>query len=126
MFSKFWKISIVIPTAKVKNSFSPGDNHPISILPSLSKDLEILIQDSILSFFIRFGLLNRLQSGFRLAHSTSTALLNVTDCFRKGYERRLVTVLLLLDFFKAFDSVIHDLHCKKLSTIFKFDSIATF
>jgi Reverse transcriptase (RNA-dependent DNA polymerase) len=122
MFPKSWKISKVIPIAKLKNPSSPGDYRPISILPSLSKALEILMKDQILSFVIRFGLLNRLQSGFHSAHSTTTALLND---FHKGCERRMVTVLLLLDFSKAFDSVIQDLLCKKLSTIFKFDSTAT-
>jgi Reverse transcriptase (RNA-dependent DNA polymerase) len=94
----------------------------LSIFPSLSTALEILMKDQIFSFVIRFGLLNRLQSGFRSTHSTTTAFLNVTDGFHKNCERRMVTVLLLFDFSKAFDSVIHDLLSKKLSTIFKFDS----
>jgi Reverse transcriptase (RNA-dependent DNA polymerase) len=111
MFPKSWKISKIIPIAKVKNPSSPGDYPSISILPSLSKASEIMMKDQILSFVICFDLLNRLQSGFRSGHSTITALLNVTDDFNKAFERRLVTVLLLLDFPKAFDSVIHHLQC---------------
>jgi Reverse transcriptase (RNA-dependent DNA polymerase) len=67
----------------------------------------------------------RRSSGFRSAHSTTTALLNFTDDFHKGCERRMVTVLLVLDISKALESVLHDLLCKKLSTFFKFDSTAT-
>jgi Reverse transcriptase (RNA-dependent DNA polymerase) len=124
LFPKTWKISKVIPIAKVKDPRTPTDYRPICILSSLSKALEILMKDQIMPFMIRYGFLNRFQSGFRPAHSTTSALLKVTDDFRKACERRLVTVLLLLDFSKAFDSVIHDLLCNKLSSAFKFDSSA--
>jgi Reverse transcriptase (RNA-dependent DNA polymerase) len=52
-------------------------------------------------------------------------MLIVTDDFRKASEHRFSTVLLLLDFSKAFDSVVHDLLCSKLSSKFKFHSTAT-
>jgi hypothetical protein len=78
MCPKSWKISKVIPIVKLQSPSSPGDYRPISILPSLSKALEMLIKDQILSFVILFGLLNRLQSGFHSAQSTTTAFLNVT------------------------------------------------
>jgi Reverse transcriptase (RNA-dependent DNA polymerase) len=68
---------------------------------------------------------HRFQSSFRSAYSTTTALLNVTDDFHKGCESRMITVLLLLDFSKVFDSVIHVFLCEKLSTIFKLDSTAS-
>jgi hypothetical protein len=51
----------------------------------------------------------------------TTALLNVTYDIIQACEHRFVTVLLLLDYFKAFDSVIHDLLCKKLLSSFNFD-----
>jgi Reverse transcriptase (RNA-dependent DNA polymerase) len=86
--------------------------------------LELLMKDQIMPFVIRKSYLNRFQSGFRSAHSTTTALLNVTDDFRQACERRLIIVLLLLDFSKAFDSVIHDLLCNKLLSSFNFDPTA--
>jgi Reverse transcriptase (RNA-dependent DNA polymerase) len=84
------------------------------------------MKDQIMPFVIRNCYLNRFQSAFRSAHSTTTALLNVTDDFRQACERRFVTVLLLLDFSKAFDSVIHDLLCNKLLSSFNFDPTAIF
>jgi Reverse transcriptase (RNA-dependent DNA polymerase) len=77
------------------------------------------MKDQIMDYVMRNCLLNRLQSGFRTAHSTSTALFNVTDDFHKACERRLMTVLLLLDFSKVFDSV-----CSNLSRNCRFHSIA--
>jgi Reverse transcriptase (RNA-dependent DNA polymerase) len=52
---------------------------PISILPALSKALEKIMKDQIVSFCDERGLWNRFQSGFRLGHSTNTALLKITD-----------------------------------------------
>ena len=52
----------------------------------------------------------------RKNHSTSTALLKVTDDIRKAMDSGLVTILTLLDFSKAFDSVDHDI---LLSCLFK-------
>ena len=48
-------------------------------------------------------LLNPLQTGFRSGHSTQTALLKLTDDIRLGTDKKLVTLLLLFDFSKAFD-----------------------
>jgi hypothetical protein len=55
-----------------------------------------------MAFLIRNGFLIRFQLGFRSTHSTTTALLNVTDDFRKACE-------LLLDFSKAFNRIVRDL-----------------
>ena len=52
-------------------------------------------------------LLNPFQTGFRSGHSTQTALLKLTDDIRLAINRKRVTLLLLFDFSKAFDSVCH-------------------
>ena len=59
-------------------------------------------------------LLNPLQTGFRSGHSTQTALLKLTDDIRLGINRKRVTLLLLFDFSKAFDSVCHVTLLQKL------------
>lgn len=59
-------------------------------------------------------LLNDLQSGFRKGHSTTTALLKVTNDIRVSINNGLVTVLVLLDFSKAFASMRHDFLIDKL------------
>jgi hypothetical protein len=82
------------------------------------------MKDQIVAFVIQNGFLNRYQSGFCSALSTTTALLNVTDTFCKAYEQNLVNFLLLLDFSKAFDSVAHDLLSNKLFSYFNFQSSA--
>jgi hypothetical protein len=60
-------------------------------------------------FAIRNFYLNRFHSGFRSVHSTGKRYRRLHAC-----ECRFVTVLLLLYFFKAFDSVIQNHLCNKL------------
>ncbi|CAG9137853.1 unnamed protein product [Plutella xylostella] len=60
-------------------------------------------------FLSNGGLLNPFQSGFRSGHSTTTALLKVTEDIRCAMEDRRVTVLVLVDFSNAFNAVDHDL-----------------
>lgn len=55
------------------------------------------------------------QSGFRQNRSTTTALLNVTEDIRIGLNKNNASVLVLLDFSKAFDSVNHNILISKLN-----------
>jgi hypothetical protein len=68
-----------MPIAKVKNPSKPGDYCPISIMPTLSKALELLMKASNPSFRDPQWFT---QSGFPSDHSTTTTRLEVTDDFR--------------------------------------------
>lgn len=124
VFPAFWKRAKVLPLRKSSRLRSPDDYRPISILPSLSKALERLMKGQVTDYINRFGLLFKLQSGFRSGYSTASALLEVTSDIRDNMSKGLATVLLLLDFSKAFDSVSHGLLLSKLSTVFGFSSEA--
>jgi hypothetical protein len=65
--------------AKIKDPGEFKDYLPISILPVLSMAVELVMTDQIVSFCDERGLISEFQSGFRPAHSTTTALLKVTD-----------------------------------------------
>lgn len=54
-------------------------------------------------------ILNQYQSGFRAGHSTTTALLKVTEDIREGMEMSYLTVLVLIGFSNAFNVVDHDI-----------------
>jgi hypothetical protein len=58
--------------------------------------------------------MNEFQSGFRKGYSTITALLKVSNDIRVSINNGMVTVLVLLDFTKAFASMRHDLLTDKL------------
>ncbi|KAM3962176.1 RNA-directed DNA polymerase from mobile element jockey [Aphomia sociella] len=109
MFPTSWKDAFIIPIPKKNNPSSFFDYRPISILPLLSKVLERLIHDQLNRFLTLNKLLDPYQSGFRKGHSTTTALIKISDDIRLGMEKSQLTVLTLLDFSNAFNAVDFDI-----------------
>ncbi|KAJ4439966.1 hypothetical protein ANN_08097 [Periplaneta americana] len=54
---------------------------------------------------------------FRTGHSTSTGLLKVTEDIREALDEGQITILTLLDYFNAFDTVDVDLQIAKLRVL---------
>lgn len=125
--SKFpltWKSAIVTPLAKIPCPSALSDFRPISVLPVLSKVLEILMRNQISEHIANNNLLDPFQSGFRKAHSCETALLKVVEDIRSGIEHGKCTIMVLLDFRNAFGSVPHIHFINKLKAFFNFSSSA--
>jgi len=116
-FPDLWKMSNIRPVPKVKNPLTCMDYRPISILCLLSKVLEKLVHSQVTEFINVNNILPPLQSGFRKGHNTTTALIKVTDDIRRAIDKRMLTLLLLLDMSKAFDCVHHTLLLTKLKFI---------
>jgi hypothetical protein len=123
-FPTTWKTSKIMPIAKNNDPATLSDYRPVSILPALSKAMEIIIRRQITGYVERNGMISQYQSGFRANHSTSSTLLRITDDLLIASEEKYVSVLLLLDFSKAFDSVDHRLLCAKLSNQYGFSTSA--
>jgi hypothetical protein len=79
------------------------------------------MRNQITAHIERNGMMSRLQSGFRSNHST---LLKITNDLLLASEEKLISILVLLDFAKSFDSVDHQLLCSKLSCQYKFSTSA--
>ena len=77
----------------------------MSILPVLSKVFEKLVASQMTDFCSRESLLRDTISSFRKGHSTSTVLLGIRDDPLSTMKRREVTIMVLADFSKAFDTV---------------------
>lgn len=107
IYPSLWKTSYIIPINKISNPSSPADTRPIANLSHLAKSFDALITRQITSFLETNKLLNFQQSGFRQFHSTQTALLRILDDIRQGIDQGLVTILVLFDFSKAFDTLNH-------------------
>lgn len=111
VFPSNWKMANVIPVPKLSNPSKVTDYRPISLLCTLSKLVEKAISQQILSY------LERLQSGFKKKHNTATALLKISDDIFKNIDAAEITFLMLLDYSKAFDTVLHKLLLAKLLSL---------
>ncbi|XP_036144943.1 uncharacterized protein LOC118646356 [Monomorium pharaonis] len=118
-FPSAWKRTLIRPMSKVNAPSSPSDTRPIANLCELSKLYERLAHKQIANFLHDSNFLDSLidpyQSGYRKAYSTQTALLRLTHDIRAAADERRVTVLVLFDFSKAFDTVSHTILLTKLS-----------
>jgi len=106
-FPSIWKSSFIIPLKKIANPLSPADTRPIANPPHISKVIDSLATQQITIFLENNRILHQNQCGFRRFHSTQTALLHLFDNVRLGVDKGYVTVLVLFDFSKAFDSLSH-------------------
>ncbi|KAJ8714774.1 hypothetical protein PYW07_002999 [Mythimna separata] len=109
-----WKVAIVRPIPKCPNPIEVKDLRPISILSCLSKVLEKVVCRQLTRFLEENDLLPNLQSGFRKQRSTSTALLDVTDNILSAQDKGMCTLVVLLDFSRAFDCMNVSLLISKL------------
>ncbi|KAF9803255.1 hypothetical protein SFRURICE_007101 [Spodoptera frugiperda] len=87
------------------------DLRPISILPLMSKVLERVVGEQMSKYIEDSGILPDVQSGFSAERAifslalTATALLDVTDNILGAQDEGMCTILVLLDFSRAFDSI---------------------
>ena len=102
-----WKQAQVVPIPKVSNPTEYGQLRSISILPTLSKVLERVMEMQIRVFLDDHGILPPKQSGFRAGYGCETALADVTDDIIRAWDENKITILTLLDFSKAFDMLNH-------------------
>ena len=116
IFPKLWKHPYVIPFFKSGDTDNVSNYRPISLLPILSKILEKIVANQLMAFLESNRLLANSQHGFRKHLSTETALMKVNEYIYNNIDNRNISLLLLLDLSKAFDSVSHEI------LMHKFDS----
>ena len=104
---------LVIPVYKSGDTDDVSNYRPISLLPILSKVLEKIIANQLNEFLDKNNLISISQHGFRPKLSTETALLKLSDKIYDNIDNRKVSILLLLDLSKAFDSVNHAILLEK-------------
>ena len=89
----------------------------ISILPVLSKVFERVILSQISTFIDRQCIYKSTQSGYRPGHSCITLLLELRDDIQKAMNRGEITVAVLADYSKAFDTVDYRILLSKLHNL---------
>lgn len=102
-----WKVSLIIPLLKTPIPSGLGDIRPITNLYHQAKPLDSIIASQVSSYFETNNCFSQFQSGCRPGFSTQTALTKLVNDARAAIDRNEVTLLLLYDFRKAFNSVGH-------------------
>lgn len=119
-----WKCAVVTALFKNKGALEDVNNYRgISVLAIISKLFETILASQILSFFKENNIFYPSQFGFRESHSCEAALHELLSEINGARNKRLITLLLFIDFRKAFDLVNPNLLLHKLK-IYGFDSAA--
>ena len=114
MFPSKLKVGKVSPLHKKGSCDNPSNYRPISILSVFSKIFEKLMHQRLYKFLEAFEILYPLQFGFREKHSTSHALLSLTESIKQSIDSGKVGCGIFLDLQKAFDTVNHKILLDKL------------
>ena len=109
-----WKLTLVHPIPKVSKSEDFSRYRPISILTAIAKITERVVFEQLYSYFASHHLFSPNQHGFRMNHSTDTALLTLTDHVFRSMDKREITLLCLLDCSRRFDCIPHGALLRKL------------
>ena len=117
LYPHLWKHPHVVPFYKNGDVDDVGNYRPISLLPIISKVLEKIISNQLMEFLESHNLLSKSQHGFRANLSTETALMKVNERIYENIDKQEISLLLLLDLSKAFDSVSHDILLTKCDNL---------
>ena len=104
-FPRIWKTARISPVSKVDNPKQDADYRPVSILLALSKVLERLVLKRLVHYIDEQSLSLPRISGFRKGRSTATVLLGIRDDLIRAMKRGEVTMMVMADYSKAFDTV---------------------
>ena len=112
------KQSLIKPTLKGSlDSQSLSSYRPISNLTFLSKIIENIILDQMISLLLETGVLPDEQSAFRQLHYTETAICSIVNNINLSMDEGKCGILVLLDLSAAFDTVVHSLLLEDLERI---------
>ena len=93
---------------------------PVSNLCFIARILEKLVLSHASSYLNSHNICNTYQSAFRPGHSTETALLKAADNLFLSLNKGSISVLVMLDFSSAFDTIDHSILVQRLLTDFRF------
>ena len=113
-FPDTWKHSIIKPLLKSGDEQLPSNYRPISLLPVCSKILEKVIANQLSKFLESRNVFHKNQYAYRSGLGTQDALLNINETVYREMDNSNLTLLILLDLSKAFDSVHHQILIRKI------------
>ena len=113
-FPEDWKIARIAPIFKSGARDDRSNYRPISVLPFMSRLFEKLIFNQFYEYLDANKSPYEHQSGFRLLHSVTAALMASTNDWYLNIDKGKYTGLVFIDLKKAFDTVDHKILVDKL------------
>ena len=114
-FPSTLKTANIIPIYKKDDHTVCNNYRPISLLSNISKIIEKLVHKWQTTFLNKNAILYEKQFGFRNNHSTTHALLEITEKIKQACDAGQFACGVFLDLQKAFDTVNHTTLLKKLA-----------
>lgn len=111
------KLSEVRPIYKGGDRDRVINYRPISILPSLSKVFERLLNKRLVNYMEGEGLLSGAQFGFRRNRGTDDAIHTLTNCIASNLDSGRKCLAIFLDLAKAFDTISVPILLEKLERL---------
>ena len=106
------KLADVSPVYKKDDAVIVSNYRPVSVLPTVSKIFERLMQTQIVEYIDKY--LSDFMCGFRKGINTQTALLSLLENIKVSCDKKGYGAALLMDLSKAFDTINHQLLIAKL------------
>lgn len=117
IFPDEFKLAEVIPVHKSGNRDCVNNYRPISILSTISKIAEKLLNKRLIDYLETKNILSSSQFGFRTLKSTNDAVHEVIDHVVDKLDKKKKVLAIFLDLAKAFDTVSIPLLLNKLEKI---------
>ena len=114
-FPSCLKTAIVTPLHKKDSPKLFGSYRPISLLSTFSKILEKAMHKKLSSFLSINNIIVPSQYGFRENHSTIDAISELVGNVLRGFDGNAMTLTVMLDISKAFDTLNHRILLDKLA-----------
>ena len=117
IFPDCLKVAKIKPIHKSGVKYLTENYRPISLLNTLSKIVEGIIQKKLVNYLDKYKIINKEQFGFQKNHSTEDALTTLLDSIYEKLDKKVVALTIFVDLKKAFDTVSHKILFKKLENI---------
>jgi len=115
VFPQALKVARVVPIHKNGSKTAVSNYRPISLLTAFSKIYEKVMHARLVEFLNQNSSLYERQYGFRAGRSCEHALLDAQNTLISSLHKKQISLLLLIDFSKAFDMVDHKILLHKLN-----------
>ena len=101
------KHAIVKPIYKGGKKTDIENYRPITILPAIEKVIEEVICTRLMNFSSKYKIINPNHYNYQKGKNINKLLAHFTDTVYDGKSKRMFTLVLFVDFSKAFDTLDH-------------------